>query len=72
MTTTTNPTMNLTEWLLLVVLAVLWGGAFFFVGVIVKTVPPFTVVLCRSGLAAAVGGYLLRPACGAPFSSWES
>ena len=52
MTTTTNPTMSLAEWLLLVVLSVLWGGAFFFVGVIVKTVPPFTVVLWRSGLAA--------------------
>ena len=52
MTTTTNPTMSLTEWLLLVVLSVLWGGAFFFVGVIVKAVPPFTVVLWRSGLAA--------------------
>lgn len=47
-----NPTMRLTEWLLLVVLSVLWGGAFFFVGVIVKTVPPLTVVLYRSGLAA--------------------
>jgi drug/metabolite transporter (DMT)-like permease len=52
MTTTTNPTMSLTEWLLLVVLSVLWGGAFFFVGIIVKHVPPFTVVLGRSGLAA--------------------
>jgi len=52
MTTTTNPTMSLAEWSLLVVLSVLWGSAFFFVGVIVKTVPPFTVVLWRSGLAA--------------------
>jgi drug/metabolite transporter (DMT)-like permease len=44
--------MRCTEWLLLMVLSVLWGGAFFFVGVIVKTVPPLTVVLYRSGLAA--------------------
>ena len=29
----TNPTMRLTEWLPLTVLSVLWGGAFFFVGV---------------------------------------
>jgi drug/metabolite transporter (DMT)-like permease len=50
----TNPTMRLTEWLLLVVLSVLWGGAFFFVGVIGTTLPPFTVVLGRNGLAALV------------------
>ena len=54
MAAATNPIMGLTEWLLLVVLSVLWGGAFFFVGVIVKAVPPFTVVLVRSGLAALV------------------
>ena len=39
---------------MLVVLSVLWGGAFFFVGVIVKEWPPFTVVLGRTGLAALV------------------
>lgn len=44
--------MGGTEWLLLLVLSVLWGGAFFFVGIIVKGVPPFTVVLGRNGLAA--------------------
>lgn len=48
----TNPTMRLTEWLLLVVLSVLWGGAFFFVGVIGTSLPPFTVVLGRGGFAA--------------------
>jgi drug/metabolite transporter (DMT)-like permease len=48
----TNPTMRLTEWLLLVVLSLLWGGAFFFVGVIGTTLPPFTVVLGRNGFAA--------------------
>jgi drug/metabolite transporter (DMT)-like permease len=48
----TNPTMRLTEWLLLVVLSVLWGGAFFFVGVIGTTLGPFTVVLGRGGFAA--------------------
>jgi drug/metabolite transporter (DMT)-like permease len=49
----TNPIMGRTEWLLLVVLSVLWGGAFFLVGVVVHEIPPFTVVLGRSGLAAA-------------------
>lgn len=48
----TNPTMGLMEWLLLVVLSVLWGSAFFFVGVIGTTMSPFTVVLGRCGFAA--------------------
>jgi len=46
--------MDLKEWLLLGVLSVLWGGAFFFVGIIVKELPPFTVVLGRISLAAMV------------------
>ena len=39
---------------LLVVLSVLWGGAFFFVGVAVVELPPLTVVLARVGIAAAI------------------
>jgi drug/metabolite transporter (DMT)-like permease len=59
MATPMNPTMRLEEWLQLVVLSVLWGGAFFFVGIVVKEVPPFTVVLCRSGLAALALAFYL-------------
>ena len=44
--------MASTEWLLLVFLSVLWGGSFFFVGIIVKELSPFTIVLGRAGLAA--------------------
>ena len=47
-------TMNLTQWGLLVLLSVLWGGAFFFVGVAVVELPPLTVVLARVGIAAAI------------------
>ena len=47
-----NPTMGRAEWLLLLLLSVLWGGGFFFVGVIIKELPPMTVVLGRIGLAA--------------------
>src|SRR5581483_8559264 len=39
--------MSRTQWLLLVVLSVLWGGSFFFVGVAVKELPAFTIVLAR-------------------------
>ena len=46
--------MNPTEWGLLVLLSVLWGGAYFFIGVAVVELPPLTVVLARVGLAAAI------------------
>jgi drug/metabolite transporter (DMT)-like permease len=48
--------MSRTQWLLLVVLSVLWGGSFFFVGIAVKELPVFTIVLARVTLAA---GFLL-------------
>lgn len=39
-------------WLMLVGLALLWGGSFFFAGVAVKHVPPFTLAFLRFALAA--------------------
>jgi len=44
--------MRTTDWLLLVFLSILWGGAFFFIGVAVAEVPPLTLVLARVGIAA--------------------
>ncbi len=44
--------MGTREWLLIVALSVVWGGSFFFVEVALTALPPFTVVLCRVGLAA--------------------
>ena len=49
-----NKSMGPTEWLLLVSLSVLWGGSFFFIGVAVRGLPPFTIVALRVGLAAIV------------------
>ncbi|MEM1306134.1 MAG: DMT family transporter [Pseudomonadota bacterium] len=46
--------MSVTQWLWLVTLSVLWGGSFFFTGVLVEDLSPLTLVLCRVGLAAAV------------------
>jgi drug/metabolite transporter (DMT)-like permease len=43
-----------TDWLLLILLSVLWGGSFFFVGVAVRDIPPLTLVLARVALAAAL------------------
>jgi drug/metabolite transporter (DMT)-like permease len=41
------------EWGLLL-LSVLWGGSFFFVGLAVKRLPPFTIVAARVSIAAAL------------------
>lgn len=45
--------MEAAEWGMMLVLSVLWGGSFFFVGVAVKILPPFTIVALRVSLAAA-------------------
>lgn len=55
-----NRSMNGGEWLALVLLSVLWGGSFFFAGVLIKTLPPFTIVLLRVGLAALILNTLVR------------
>jgi drug/metabolite transporter (DMT)-like permease len=52
MSNESNPVMGATEWGLLVLLSVLWGGSFFFYKILVEALPPFTVVLGRVGLAA--------------------
>jgi drug/metabolite transporter (DMT)-like permease len=44
--------MTTRQWTLLGLLAVLWGGAFFFSKVALGELPPFTVVLVRFGVAA--------------------
>ena len=52
---TNQPTsINGESWGLLILLSLLWGGAFFFAGVAVKELPPMTVVLLRVALAAAM------------------
>ena len=46
--------MTTTEWGLLLLLSLMWGGSFFFIGVAVKTLPPFTIVAARVSIAAAL------------------
>lgn len=48
-----NRAMSAHEWGMLIALSILWGGSFFFVGVTVKALPPFTIVVIRVALAAA-------------------
>ncbi len=49
-----------TEWTLLVILGGLWGGSYFLGKVALAQVPPFTVAVCRLGLAAVVLQAALR------------
>ncbi len=52
---TTHPPsrqMGGVEWALLLLLAVLWGGSFFFVEVAVRELPPLTIVVSRVTLGA--------------------
>ena len=47
-------TMNPTQWLMLIVLSMLWGGSFLFLGVSVSELPIFTVIALRVFLAAII------------------
>ena len=52
--------MGLLNWSLLLALSLLWGGSFFFVGVAVRALPPFTIVLLRVAIAALALHLVLR------------
>jgi drug/metabolite transporter (DMT)-like permease len=52
--------MTLFDWSLLLALSLLWGGSFFFVGVAVTALPPFTIVLLRVAIAALALHLVLR------------
>ena len=45
--------MSQYEWMLLIILSIVWGGSFFFVGVAVEALPPLTIVALRVSLAAS-------------------
>lgn len=49
---TTSIRMSGRDWVMLTALSVIWGGSFFFTGIAVKELPPFTIVAARVGLAA--------------------
>src|SRR6478672_11409507 len=68
-------TMNRSDWLILATLAVIWGGAFFFIGVAVKHVHPLTYVWLRLTVAAAAMWAFLRfkgQPLGLPKGAWGS
>lgn len=49
-----NLSMTPVAWVMLLVLSVFWGGSFFFIGVAVAELPPFTIVGLRVLGAAAI------------------
>lgn len=52
--------MGTGEWLMLITLALLWGGSFFFIDVAVRRLPPLTLVLLRLSLAALTLNVVVR------------
>src|SRR6476469_8065920 len=67
--------MNRGDWLILGLLALIWGGAFFFIGVAVRHVQPLTYVWLRLTItAAAMWGYLYFKGAklDLPRSAWGS
>lgn len=71
MTPAINRAMTPLEWGLLIALSLLWGGSFFFVGVAVTALPPFTIVALRVGIAALALHLVLR-ALGQAMPPWTS
>jgi drug/metabolite transporter (DMT)-like permease len=55
-----HKTMTASDWGLLIILSVLWGGSFLFIGIAVKELPPLTIVASRIALAAAALYLVLR------------
>jgi drug/metabolite transporter (DMT)-like permease len=49
----TTRSMSGSDWLLLVLLSIVWGGSFFFAKIAVAELPPLTIVLARVTIAAA-------------------
>ncbi|MCV2403407.1 DMT family transporter [Marinomonas sp. C2222] len=54
MKSTVAPSMTVKVWAMLILLSILWGGSFFFVGVVVNELQPLTIVTLRVGIAAIV------------------
>ena len=62
------------DWSLLALLSVLWGGSFFFQGVVLRELPPFTIVFLRVAIAAMIllpGLWIYRLAFPGGLSGWK-
>ena len=50
----TTPRLTAQSWVLIIVLATIWGSSFLFVRIAVLEIPPLTLVFLRVALAALV------------------
>lgn len=57
---TQQPSMGPVEWLMLILLSVLWGGSFFFMKVSLAELPTLTIVFSRVAFAAITLGLVLK------------
>ena len=55
-----NDRIDARDWSLLGLLSILWGGSFFFNGIVLKELPPLTIVFLRVAIAAIILLPLLR------------
>lgn len=51
---TSPQTADAQSWLLLLLLSLIWGGSYLFVGIAIKELPPLLIVLARVAMAAAI------------------
>jgi drug/metabolite transporter (DMT)-like permease len=69
MNTRSNPlrALEITDWLLLVTLSLLWGGSYLFMTIAVASLPTLTIVFGRVSIACvALGSFLLLSGAGLP------
>src|SRR5436190_14324203 len=52
--TASTDRIDVRDWSLLAFLSVLWGGSFFFNGVVLRELPPLTLVFLRVAIAAVL------------------
>lgn len=62
MTSPASPTNRMTplSWAMLILLAVVWGGSFFFTKIVIADIPPVTLIFYRVVIAAAALHLVLR------------
>lgn len=64
--------MSAADWAILLVLSVLWGGAFFFISVALRGFQPLTLIVLRVGLAALLLWLVLRVRGGGMPRGWPA
>lgn len=52
--------MTLRDWMLLLLLSLIWGGSYFFTSFALQELPPLTIVVVRTGIASLVIALVLK------------